>query len=301
MRRGSQRPPGSAREPVTKPGWRSLGSPIQMLGPNHPPRPGVVPRLGGSKSFTPSANPPLPTPPRAGRCCHRPPQPGPGALSPAPPEREALYRRSLAPSTPLRSPERSPQPGGSQSPPAAPHLPAARSLPSSRSPARPALTSHLRAGRSRRRPSLSRARRPALSFVGQSQGPEAPAGHRRAHAAMFVQGTALPAHAGEGWVCTEGTGGAMGRERGPSSLSPGEDRGQRGRNMAPTPVTAIPPLKASVPFPKMGTWDSPNSKMAAWRPRPGAVERQRRRPGCPCGGPGTRDAGTCWLWWPGLR
>lgn len=165
--RGSQRTPGSAQEPVTKPSWGSQGSPIQMLSPNHPPSPGVVPRLGGSRSFALSSNPPLPSPPRAGRCCHRPRQPGPGALSPLPPKRGALYRRSPAPSTPLRSPERSPQPGGSQSPPAGPHLPAARSLPSSRSPARPALTSHLRAGRSRRRPSLSRARRPALSFAGQ--------------------------------------------------------------------------------------------------------------------------------------
>lgn len=126
--------------------------------------------------------------------------------------------RSLGPALPgpehaPRGPELSPQAGGFPRAPAAPHLPAARSLPSSRSPARPPLTSHLRAGRSRRRPSLSRARRPALSLTGLSHGGAAPAGHRRAHAAMFVQGAALPAHTGEGRVCAERSGSAEERER----------------------------------------------------------------------------------------
>ncbi|XP_039417409.1 carnitine O-acetyltransferase isoform X1 [Corvus cornix cornix] len=47
---------------------------------------------------------------------------------------------------------------------------------------------------------------------------------------------------------------------------------------------------------------SPYSRMAAGRPRPGAVERRRPvRPGCPCDGPGVRGAGPCSPGWPGLR
>ncbi|XP_041908094.1 carnitine O-acetyltransferase isoform X2 [Corvus kubaryi] len=47
---------------------------------------------------------------------------------------------------------------------------------------------------------------------------------------------------------------------------------------------------------------SPYSRMAAGRPRPGAVERRRPvRPGCPCDGPGVRGVGPCSPGWPGLR
>lgn len=140
-----QKPPSSAREPVTKPGWGSQGSRIQRLSPDHQPHSGVVPRLGGPRPFTPSANRPLPSSPRAGRCCHRPPaararRPRPSTLgawgpvlelpgpehaperpraqptarwSPEPPSRPSPARRSLSAIFP--------QPG-----PAAPHFPPSR-------------------------------------------------------------------------------------------------------------------------------------------------------------------------------
>ncbi|XP_059721057.1 carnitine O-acetyltransferase isoform X1 [Haemorhous mexicanus] len=114
---------------------------------------------------------------------------------------------------------------------------------------------------------------------------------------MFVQGAALPTHTGEGRVCAEGSGGA--RDRTLLTISRRRQRRVSSQHGSATGRGAPSAQSITLPFPKMARRDSPHSKMASERPRPGAVER--RRPGCPCGGPGARRAGPCSPWWPGLR
>lgn len=188
----------------------------------------------------PKQIPALPSPPRPGCCCHRLPQPGPGALGPAPPERPvpALPSPEHAPERPRAQPPARwfPEPPGRSSParrslsaifpqagPAAPHLPPPRT------PKPPA--------------AIFEQGTPAGAVVPgavtRRSGPCRPPSCSRRH---VCPGRALPAHTGEGWVCAKGRGGVEGRDRRPSPPSPGGGSGERGRNTAPTPVSARPPV-----------------------------------------------------------
>lgn len=145
VRRGSQRPPGSTREPVTNPAWGAQGSRIQRLSPDHPPHPGSVPRLGGPRPITPSANPPAPfpspgralLPPPPATRARRPRPSTPGAWGPVPalpgPEHGPERSRAQPPAQRLPEPPGRPSPARRspsaifpQPGPAAPHLPPPR-------------------------------------------------------------------------------------------------------------------------------------------------------------------------------
>lgn len=197
------------------------------------------PRAGGLRGPFVSSAKPLPSSPspqaRAAAAGAAPHSPGPGA--PGPPCRVRPPSTPRPRIRPLRAPSAAPNPEGpgAARPPLTCWPLALCHLPGARPPLPPPLTSHLRTRRSRRRPSLSRARRPVLSLPALSADGVALPSHRRGPRRHVCTGHGLlcpdraagrPCLCGalrrrEEWVCVEGRGGAPWRAGGLSSPNPG--------------------------------------------------------------------------------